>query len=409
MRIRNLAYPFALVFLLSSCATYNFAPPNVEMRHIVREGETFNSQCGIGRTNKDTKIRRSIKGAEQLTDNFLYAYRCAERQVANGRQHFEVPAMLVGLGGAVAAAAGAPAAVALGTGAAVAGLDGGKAYYAPKDKLPILAASVDALVCIKTESLGVDAYGSSLITAATGNVNDAGKNTDETDGKSAADGSVTDNAAPTPADNQNKQATQAVQQRHLIGNGIAVSATHQYFEMVEAALLSVENITAQRLSSVGSYSSDALITEFESLQQKQQASADPAQAQAQQAQAVAQSGAVADAAVAAQNAASPIGTSAATTQTPSAVELSGVRAIPIQDETTVLAADPSAAIAAVQKTPLATIQQEQLKAPGTILVVKDGKPTVVSLDPQRTAITGVLLTIGRLQPKLDGCVLRAKL
>ncbi len=132
-------------FLLQGCATYSFSPPSVETTHIAAEGQEFNTNCSIGiKTNEDgygsngKPITHDIDGASNLTNNFLLAYRCAARQVANGRQHFEVPSLLVTLGGVTAAAFGAPAGVAIGTGAATAGLNSAKSYYAPRDKFPIL-------------------------------------------------------------------------------------------------------------------------------------------------------------------------------------------------------------------------------------------------------------------------------
>lgn len=182
-------------------------------------------------------VTHDLAGAATLIDNYVFAYRCAARQVANGRQHFEVPSMLVGVGGAVAAAFGAPAGYAIATGATVATTNSLKSYYAPRDKLPVLTASVDALSCIQTVSVGLKAYGSSLID----------KKADE------APVSVIGGTAAKE------------------GASIAVGVTTQYFRLIQSALMQVENITAQRLSSIGAYSPDALMTEIKALIAKEEA------------------------------------------------------------------------------------------------------------------------------------------
>ena len=351
------------VSMLSGCATYSFAPPSVDMRRVAEEGHNLNSNCSIGES--DEVIAHNIAGAGQLIDNFLLSYRCAARQVANGRQHFEIPSLLVTLGGVTAAAFGAPAGVAIGTGAAAAGLNSAKTYYAPRDKLPIMAAAVDALTCVKNESVATDSYGSSLLQKVAG----------DAPGKTPAISA----AAAAGADN---------------GTSVAITAVDQYFTLVESALLSIENITAQRLSSVGGYAPDALISEIKDVQKK-----------------------VEDAKTAAAK---------SDASTKSEVVATAAGAAPVPPTTSVTLPQLSApisltpeALARITKADgsIATIDQslaDKLKIPKAVLQLNGAKQLVVSGGDKedvamRSAIEQTLLHIAQLQPKLQECVIRAKL
>jgi len=229
-----------LPILLGGCAIYNFAPPNVDVRYAVEEGGGLNTQCRI-HPNTQRVIEPDIKGASILIENFSLAYRCAARQLADGRQHFEVPALLATLGGTTAAAFGAPASVAIGTGAGVAGLNGAKSYYAPKDKLSVLVAAVDAIHCIRNASVAVDSFGSTILTAAAP--------TRDTQAGGAPDARAA--AAATLRDNP--------------AGSVSITAISQYFALIQDALLAVENIVAQRLASAGAYAPDAIVNELKSI------------------------------------------------------------------------------------------------------------------------------------------------
>lgn len=154
-------------------------------------------------------------------------YRCRAHSAANGRQIFEVPALLVGLGTASAMAFGAPADVAIAGGAGAAGLNAGKNYYGPKQKAAIFDSSLDALLCIKTEALGIDPFtleAISLIEKEGGN------------------------------------------KLNLVDSSQALVTTDKrYFELVSASLLSVERVLAQRLSNVGSFDPAGVIAEIKTL------------------------------------------------------------------------------------------------------------------------------------------------
>jgi hypothetical protein len=347
--------------MLSGCATYSFAPPNVPMTKVSAEGEAHNGKCGI--TASATNIRPDLAGAAHLIDNYLLTYTCARRQVANGRQDFEVPGLLVALGGATAAAFGAPAGVAIGTGAAGAGLASAKGYYAPKDKLPVLVAAVDALTCINNESVGLTAYGSSLI--------------DKTPAPVAPSMALDDGAAAE-------------------GASIAVSTKRQYFGLVRGVLMSVDNIVAQRLSSVGGYAPDALITEIKALKPPAEPGKDDKDKAANQA------GTIVDAVKPAQGA-------------------TDVEPVTLPSDATPVLADKEAKARLLTDSLFSAKVTDQMKQtlavnPDLAIKVANNAPQLapVSATQQdraiaKAAVTDSLLYLNQLQPKLDACLIRAKL
>ncbi|OYX29743.1 MAG: hypothetical protein B7Y99_12630, partial [Caulobacterales bacterium 32-69-10] len=85
-------------------------------------------------------------------------YRCQAHSVANGRQRFEVPAILVAAGTVTALALGAGPDVAIIGGATGATLANTKGYFDPQRKAEIYDHALDALLCIKTEAVGITAF-----------------------------------------------------------------------------------------------------------------------------------------------------------------------------------------------------------------------------------------------------------
>ena len=214
-----------LAFLLSSCATTSFAPPTVNLNAKttigVQKAGTCISQIQTGAADS---ITGDVEGARALINNYIYIYRCRAHSAANGRQLFEVPALLTAAGGTLAAALGAGPNVAIGTGGAGAIFSRGQNYYDPKTKAAIYDHALDALLCIKTEAVGVQSFNT----------------------------------------------TSGVQNFALDGDngGLTVSVKHQYFDMVSAALFSVERILAQRLSASGTFDPAGLIAEIEAVKKK---------------------------------------------------------------------------------------------------------------------------------------------
>jgi len=211
---------------LSACATTSFAPPSVN----VNRGDTGREalvSCAPGGGGKP--IDQDVAGALQLIDNFVDAYRCAAHAAANGRQAFEVPSFLtlVGSTAAVAFGAGSDVAIAGGIGNSV--FSGAKSYYDPQAKADIFDRSLDALLCIQTEAVGIKAF-------------DIPK------------------AAEAERGGASNLLTGALGEE---GGVVAISSEQQYFRMVSAALMSVERVTALRLSRVGHFDPGGVQAEIE--------------------------------------------------------------------------------------------------------------------------------------------------
>lgn len=249
MRISLLAL-FALA--MSGCATTSFAPPVVNLEqelHVRRTQTFFNATCSAKPDPGDPSyFRRDTDGAMLLVNNFILTYRCQAHRAAEGRQFFEVPGFLTSAGAATAAALGAGPHVAIGAGATSAVLGQGKSYYSPKDKAVVLDDGLDALICIKNEAVGIDPFTLQAISdvqATTGEPATAPARTEATVG--VAPGTI-----PATGDGE-----------------IAITWERQYFDMIQAALFSVERVVAQRLSAAGSsFDADGVIAEIKALGEK---------------------------------------------------------------------------------------------------------------------------------------------
>jgi len=216
--------------LLSACTTTSFAPPSVDLEYeTMVHGSNFSvgQRCMSSRRQNeggDILIARNATGAQRLIDNFVYRYRCASHAAANGRQGFEVPALITGVGTAAAAAFGAGPNVAIAGGTATALLSGGKDYYAPQPKAAIYDSALDAVLCIKMTAAGVDPFTVDKIGAIEG-------------GTSSID--------------------------------IPVTTDQRYYETIAAALFSVKRVLAQRLSVVGTFDPAGVIAEIKALEKEE--------------------------------------------------------------------------------------------------------------------------------------------
>jgi hypothetical protein len=235
---------------LAGCATTSFAPPavNIYQKTAIRQDNKARTTCTYtvspeaGNPRKTLvvggvpvpagasgaqAITPDLEGARALIDNFVFAYRCRMGGAANGRQIFDVPAYLAATGAVVATAFGAGTDATLAAGAVGAILGGGKGYYAPKDKAAVYNGALGALLCIKTESVGIRAF----------NIEAAPK--PKSDSESGGGG------GETPK--------------------VTIPPEKQYFDMVTAALLSVERILADRLSNIGKYDPAGVVAEVTTL------------------------------------------------------------------------------------------------------------------------------------------------
>jgi hypothetical protein len=209
---------------LSGCATTSFSPPVVNLKHPTTVGSQAQAKCAAQIVADQTRsIDSNVAGARALINNFIYVYRCRAHSAANGRQWFEVPALLIAAGTVTAAAFGAGPDVAIAGGAGSAVLANGKGYYSPQQKAAIYDHALDALLCIKSEAVGVKSFDIAI---------------SETFKNAVADGKI------------------------------EVDPYDQYFDMISSALFSVERILSQRLSSTGTFDAAGLVAEIEAIKKK---------------------------------------------------------------------------------------------------------------------------------------------
>jgi len=210
------------------------------------------------RTNDGTRevdsifISETVTGAQYLIDNFVHNYRCTANAAADGRQVTDIPAFLslVGTSAAVAFGAGSDTAIAGGVANGIFA-NAGK-YWAAQKKAEILNQSLDALLCIKTEAVGISAVTLAAIS--------------ETQNKGAK--ALMRVGADDP------------------GAGVTVSAEKQYFDLVSASLMAVERITAQRLSVAGSpFDAESVIKQIQDVGKERDAAEAPGSPAEQQARA----------------------------------------------------------------------------------------------------------------------------
>ncbi|HEY0312930.1 MAG TPA: hypothetical protein VGC56_10600 [Allosphingosinicella sp.] len=226
---------------LAGCATTSFAPPSVDLENqtrVVGSNSSMGERCmptqRLDANQALIPITEDVTGARRLIDNFIYMYRCRAHSAANGRQASEIPAFLALIGTAAATAFGAGPNVAIaGTVGNSLFTNGGK-YYAPQRKAEIYDHALDAMLCIKEEAVGLDGY----TLEAIGTVENAqGKSV-----RAAVGDSPADDSDPT----------------------IRVTVSAQYFDMVAGALLSIERVAAQKLSTAGTpFDAAGVIAELE--------------------------------------------------------------------------------------------------------------------------------------------------
>ena len=95
--MKNAIAALCLAVPLSACTTTSFAPPPVNPQ--LKANVTGSSGCLPG--NAGEEIRQNVDGAMTLIDNFIFSYRCAERELTNGRRYFPVPAFFAAVGGLI--------------------------------------------------------------------------------------------------------------------------------------------------------------------------------------------------------------------------------------------------------------------------------------------------------------------
>ena len=277
--MKTLVGASVVLLLLQGCATASFAPPDVERSSrllrvpsatCISEKDKFN--------NADVRINSDVIGALDLIQNFELTYRCAADEAANGRQVFEVPSFLATAAGLAGASFGLSADQILVTGVSAAVLNGGKSYYAPREKVGVLHSAIGAVNCIRTESVGISYFRTREDNAPSDPVEQfraAYKQLEDIDLR--ADGlNLKKNAVADPNTRVALHGSEALHQQYasqleglammrgvvvdrlariasaaVATGGIEVDAERQYFEMVKGALSSVHGILGERLRDAG--------------------------------------------------------------------------------------------------------------------------------------------------------------
>lgn len=266
--LKSTSIALAVASLLSGCATTSFAPPNVELTEI-----RTNSSCRLpthtGQVNPDQE------GAYALTDNFIYAYRCAQREAADGRQIFQVPSFLALIVGTLGPTFGGSQDASVAMAGYGATLAQGNAYFAPKQKAGIIDHGIDALLCIKTEQVEVDFFDTTPDAAAAAEVasldlelTKIGETMNMMQGQNLASLDAATRARHqadfislqesyfTLSAHKARRAVAAIAapvfiQRQLAGATVNIDVERQYHHAVASALLSVERVIASRLGDAG--------------------------------------------------------------------------------------------------------------------------------------------------------------
>ena len=303
----RLSFTVASALALCGCTTFSFAPPPVQADYKVAPSKSVCGQVAVS----DTEISRDYRGARNLIDNFTVAYRCASHEVANGRQIFEVPSFLALVAAAIGPTFGLSDDSRIAALGAASVYGRANSYYAPRDKVPAVDAALDAVICIKSESIGVaffdtrqgdvEAARVAIVAAQTqlaklqtalttlevrrvATVAELQKLAQVADSSAAARatllaelsiieaaiGSTTAELGALETALNSLVDPKAVKVAGVTGLGIdgvsdpalVVSVNEQYFEMVSSALLSVERILASRLKSMGKYDAAGLQAEI---------------------------------------------------------------------------------------------------------------------------------------------------
>lgn len=211
---------------LQACSTFSFAPPSVNLTKELTASDDMSCKPTTGNPVADGK---NLESAQTLIDNFILVYRCAAHQAANGRQGFQIPSFIAALTGIAAPAFGAGSDVSLAAGVTAATFNSANGYYVPQQKSAVIDSALDALLCVKNESVGVPFID---VTAKDNDPAPLGEN------------------APQPT------------------TGVTVEAAKQYHSLVLTSLFQIERILGSRLRDMGKYDPAGLVAEIDALNKK---------------------------------------------------------------------------------------------------------------------------------------------
>jgi hypothetical protein len=310
--------------LLGGCATASFAPPPVRTAEKVRDMSLIDCRPAEG---SNARIDPDVIGATDLIQNFVYAYRCASAEAANGRQIFQVPSFLSAATAAVGATFGLNNDQVLSAGIAAATLNGGQSYYVPQEKSKVIGAALGAVLCVKSEAAGIPYFrtradnppkpqeAKAALEAAYAKYQGFVAQAQSAREQRAAVGMsvMSEEAKADEVGQLDRQITAAelmaetsladvkLAAKNAIeayGTGsVSFDAERQYFEMVSSALYSIEKILAGRLRDIGTQDLANVFARYKELQKEaeaREAAAKKAKGDAQNAAVKALGGARAD-------------------------------------------------------------------------------------------------------------------
>jgi len=244
--------------LMSGCSTFSFAPPKVNLDKEIEGASATNCSLNPG----NNLITKDFNGALSLINNFLLTYRCSSREAADGRQIFQVPSFLAIITGAIGPSFGLSDDGALAAAAGAGAYGQANSYYAPVDKADQLNSAIDAITCIKLESVGIAGF----------DINGEAKS------KAPEGDSTKDRTRELEGLLKNLPNLSELRRSEILdmfgendGNPsgyVEITAQRQYFELVSGALMSVERILAKRFNRSGSFDASSLVAEIEKLAKK---------------------------------------------------------------------------------------------------------------------------------------------
>ncbi|MGH6787692.1 MAG: hypothetical protein ACREBO_12760 [Novosphingobium sp.] len=183
---------------------------------------TAQGSCSRAEVTEDRADNHdSVESPLFLIDNYILAYGCALAEASNGRQLFQIPSHLAALTGVIGGAFGGGRDLALASGIAASTFNSGNAYWAPQDKAVIIDSAYDAILCIRTEAVGIDF--------------------------------IETRDAPAEV---------------VSGDAVELKPQWRYFGLISAALRQVDRIAATRLRASGKFDPAGLVAEIEALNKK---------------------------------------------------------------------------------------------------------------------------------------------
>ncbi len=306
--------------LTSGCSTFRFAPPDVDTNYRTRvdgkvgcDPHRITSTGGkADQSSDEVEINRDVDGALNLIENFVAVYRCSAREAADGRQIFEVPSLLSLVVGGIGGNFGLTDDGRLAAAAGSLVYNRANSYYAPQAKAGMLDSALDAVLCMKTASVGINFLDTrleperrktreelqALITltnieldqakAQLGALQDKMEGSDyESDApeNSADSNQLAELQAREIALNNHKTALQRllesidpeqpaslaqIRPATSTSGRVEIDFDRQYYELISSGLLSIERILARRLSAAGTgVDVQSLTTELQALVERE--------------------------------------------------------------------------------------------------------------------------------------------